>query len=103
MNDITKARYFFQSKGSKLKELTSFRLMLATASATYRDVRLRMKSGLPGDDTAADPIEIDALVDLGILKYLEKFNRLPADAARVLEQGISLEEKREIAMRWARS
>jgi hypothetical protein len=77
--------------------------MLATANAKYRDVRLRMKSGMPGDNEALDPIEIDALVDLGVLKYMEKFNRLPEDAGRVLEQGISLEEKREIAMRWARS
>lgn len=103
MNDITKARYFFGQKGSKLKELTSFRLMLATASAKYRDIRLRQKSGPPGDNDALDPAEIDALVDLGILKYMEKFNRLPQDAGRVLEQGIELQEKRDIALRWARS
>ena len=102
MNDITKARFFFTQKGSKLKDLTSFRLMLATAADTYRDLRLRTRSGPPGDHEAIDPVEVDALIDLGLLKYMEKNNRLPADAATVLSKSVSLEEKRKLAMLWAR-
>jgi hypothetical protein len=103
MNDITKARYFFTTKGSKLKELQSFGLMLATANSRYRDIRLRLKSGMAGEGGATDAMEVDALIDLGVLKYMSKFNRLPEDAAQVLRQDVSLEDKREIAMRWARS
>jgi hypothetical protein len=103
MNDITKARHFFTTKGSKLKDLQSFGLMLATARSTYRDVRLRLKSGPPGDHEVADPIEVDALIDLGLLTYLSKTNKLPGDANVVLNAGTSLEDKRDIAMRWARS
>ena len=102
MNDITKARYFFQAKGSKLKDLTSFGLMLATAQARYRDIRLKTRSGLPGDHEAVDPVEVDALIDLGVLKYLSKTNRLPDNITDVLSQSLSLEEKRDIAMNWAR-
>ena len=103
MNDITKARHFFTTKGSKLKDLQSFGLMLATAQSKYRDLRLRRKSGPPGDHEAIDPLEVDALVDLGLLKFLRRTNKLPADANVVLNKATSLEEKREIAMRWARS
>ena len=103
MNDITKARHFFTTKGSKLKDLQSFGLMLATAKSTYRDVRLRRRSGPPGDHEAIDPIEVDALVDLGLLTYLSKTNKLPVDANVVLSKATSLEDKRDLAMIWARS
>lgn len=103
MNDITKARHFFTTKGSKLKDLQSFGLMLATAKSNYRDIRLRRASGPPGDHEAIDPIEVNALVDLGLLSYLNKTNKLPGDANVVLNAGTSLKEKRDIAMRWVRS
>lgn len=99
MNDITKARYFFQSKGSKLKNLTSFGLMLATAENHYRDVR-RRQAGAPGNREELDPLEINALVDYAVLKYLKKYNRLPADASIVVQEGATLELQREAAMRW---
>jgi len=103
MNDLTKARHFFTTKGSKLKDLQSFGLMLATAQTKYRDVRLQRKSGPPGDTEAIDPVEVDALIDFGLLKFLSKTNKLPEDANVVLNAGTSLKDKRDIAMRWARS
>lgn len=102
MNDITKARYFLKSKGSKLKDLTSFGLMLATAENKYRDVRMR-QVGAPGDHDAIDPIEVDALVDYALLKYLKKYNRLPQDAGVIVQEGCTLEQKRETAMGWINS
>jgi hypothetical protein len=101
MNDITKARFFFNNKGSKLKDLQSFGLMMATAQSRYRDIRLRTRSWLPGNHEEVDPIEVDALVDLGVLKYLVKHNRLPDNIAEVLSGATSLEDKRDIAMVWA--
>lgn len=103
MNDITKARFFFTNKGSKLKDLQTFGLMMATAAARYRDIRLRTRSGIAGDHEAVDPVEVDALIDLGILKYLSKHNRLPDNVAEALNAATSLEEKRDIAMVWANS
>lgn len=100
MNDITKARYFLQAKGSKLKDLTSFGLMLATAESKYRDVRQR-RVGAPGDHEAIDPIEVDALVDYAFLRYLKKYNQLPKNAGVVVQEGATLEQKREAALGWA--
>lgn len=100
MNDITKARYFLQTKGSKLKDLTSFGLMLATAENKYRDVR-RRQVGTPGDREITDPIEVDALIDYAILKYLKKYNRLPQNASVVVQESTTWEQKREVAIEWA--
>lgn len=100
MNDITKARYFLQTKGSKLKELQSFRLMLLTAEAKYRDIRRRFRSGMAGDDINLDAREIDALVDYALLKYLERNNKLPSNAPEVLKASTSLKAKKEIALGW---
>ncbi len=102
MNDITKARYFFNTKGSKLKDLQTFGLMLATAGAKYREVRMKLRSGMAGDHESLDPTEIDALIDYALLKYLEKNNRLPENATEVLKQGTSLEDKKIIALGWIR-
>lgn len=99
MNDITKARYFLQVRGSKLKDLTSFGLMLATAENKYRDVRMR-QVGAPGDREGIDPIEVDALVDYAVLKYLKKYNKLPQNASVVVQEGATWEQKREAAMGW---
>lgn len=99
MNDITKARYFLQARGSKLKDLTSFGLMLATAESKYRDVRQR-QVGAPGNREEIDPIEVDALVDYAVLKYLKKYNRLPNNASVVVQEGATWEQKREAAMGW---
>lgn len=99
MNDITKARYFLQAKGSKLKDLTSFGLMLATAESNYRDVRLR-RMGAPGNRTEIDPIEVNAIIDYAVLKYLRKYNKLPEDVGVVVQEGATWEEKREAAVRW---
>ncbi len=99
MNDITKARYFLKTKGSKLHDLQSFGLMLATAEAHYKDVKMR-RVGAPGDAMALDPIEIDALVELACLRHLKRTNRLPADAGSVLQDGVTLEQKRDLALSW---
>jgi len=101
MNDITKARYFLQAKGSKLKDLDSFGLMLATASSKYRDIKLRLMSGIAGDPDAPDALEIDALIDYALLKYLKINNQLPDNVGDVIKASTSLVEKREIALRWA--
>ena len=100
MNDIIKARYFLQAKGSKLKDLTSFGLMLATANSRYRDIRMKLAGGIAGDHNAVDPIEVDALVEYALLRYLDRTNRLPINAPEVLKQSTPLEEKRKIALRW---
>ena len=99
MNDITKARYFLKTKGSKLHDLQSFGLMLATAEAHYKDVKMR-RVGAPGDRMALDPIEIDALVEFACLRHLKLTNRLPADAGLVLQDGVTLEQKRDLALSW---
>lgn len=99
MNDITKARYFLQTRGSKLKELTSFGLMLATAERNYRDVRLQ-RQGAPGDPSEIDPIEVNALIDYAALKYLKRYNTLPPTAKEALKEGTTLERQRELALSW---
>jgi hypothetical protein len=99
MNDITKARFFLKTKGSKLHDLQSFGLMLATAEAHYRDVKMR-RVGAPGDVEALDPIEVDALVEFACLRHLKMTNRLPEDAGLVLQDGVTLKQKRELALSW---
>jgi hypothetical protein len=99
MNDITKARFFLKTKGSKLHDLQSFGLMLATAESKYRDVKMR-RVGAPGDVEAADPLEVDALVDFALLRHLKQTNRLPDDAGLVLQDGVTLEQKRDLALSW---
>lgn len=99
MNDITKARYFLQAKNSKLKNLTSFGLMLATAESNYRDVRLR-QIGAPGNRSEIDPKEVDALLEYAVLKYLRRHNHLPSDASAALHEGASWELKRDLALKW---
>lgn len=103
MNDIIKARFFLKAKGSKLKDLTSFGLMLSTAERKYRDVQMKRSSGLAGDHDAIDPIEVSALLDYAVLKYLSKHNVLPADISSAVSQGVSLKDKRETALKWLRS
>ncbi|KKM13547.1 hypothetical protein LCGC14_1715120 [marine sediment metagenome] len=99
MNDITKARFFLKTRGSKLHDLQSFGLMLATAEANYRDVKMR-RVGAPGDHTVIDPIEVEALVEFACLRHLKRTNRLPDDAGLVFQDGITLERKRELALSW---
>ncbi len=103
MNDITKARYFFETKGSKLKDLQSFRLMLATANDRYLNIRRLKRSKSPRDLEDLDPQETDALVDFALLKYLGRHNKLPENAPVVLRQDISLREKKEIALVWVQA
>jgi len=99
MNDITKARYFLQTKGSKLKDLPSFGLMFATAQSRFKEVRAS-KVGKPGDEKQVDPVEVNALIDYAVLKYLKKYNQLPGNAGEVLREGTTLEEKRDAALGW---
>lgn len=99
MNDITKARYFLQAVGSKLESLPSFGLMIATAEDNYRKVRLD-SMGIAGQREEVDPVEVKALVDYAFLRYLKRYNRLPKNAGMLVQEGITLEEKRDIALGW---
>ena len=99
MNDITKARYFLQAKGSKLKDLTSFGLMFATAERHYRDLRLQQQ-GASGERVKVDPIEVDALLEYGALRHLKRYNQLPKTAKEALAEGTTLKRQRELALSW---
>jgi hypothetical protein len=56
---------------------------------------------MAGDHESIDPIEVDALIDYALLKYLERNNRLPANAPEVLKKETSLRDKKKIALIWA--
>ena len=95
MNDITKARYYLKGKQSSLQHLTSFGLMLATAERTYRDIKLK-KQGNKEVVGTFDNREVDAMVDLAVLRHLKKYNRLPNDLPTIFSQGLTLDEKQEL-------
>lgn len=100
MNDITKARYFLKSKGSKLQHLESFGLMLATAENRYRTARIQ-KASKKGEDAGLGQEELDAAIDYSVLKYLKKYNQLPTNLPKVLHPGTSIEQKRQMVEAWA--
>ena len=99
MNDITKARYYLTNRNSKMTTFTSFSLMLATAEANYKIIKLRQK-------TNTDPIgtwdeqEVEASLDYAVLKYLKKHNQLPKNIGKAFRQDVSLEDKRNLAQEW---
>ena len=98
MSDITKARHYLKSRQSKLQHLTSFGLMLATAEKEYRTLRLNHK-GNRAWDTLEDK-EIETSLDYAVLRYLGRHNQLPPNITDAFRPGITLEEKKELAMRW---
>jgi len=99
MNDITKARYFLKSKGSKLQHLESFGLMLATAEDRYRASRIQ-KASKKGADDSLTREELDSAIDYAVLKYLKRHNQLPTNLPKVLHPGTSVEEKRKMVEAW---
>ena len=99
MNDITKARYYLKGKQSNLQHLGSFGTMLATAESRYKELKLKKKGNREIEGTY-DAQEVDAMLDLAVLRHLRKYNRLPRDLPQVFRQGITLEETRELSLRW---
>jgi len=99
MNDITKARYFLHAKGSDLQYMVSFGLMLATAEQRYRDILLR-KQGNKDVEGTWDAREVDAIVEVSVLRYLKRTNQLPRNVAEAFKQGVTLERKKELAQSW---
>jgi hypothetical protein len=99
MNDITKARYYLKGKQSDLQHLTSFGMMLATAERRYRDTKLQ-KQGNREVVGTYDKQEAEAMVDVAVLRHLKKYNQLPRDLPQVFQRGITLEEKKALAVRW---
>ena len=99
MNDITKARAFLNAQKSDLQHLTSFGLMLATAKQKYRDLQLN-KQGRAEIGTGLDRREVDAALNLAVLRYLKRNNQLPPNVKAAFRNGITLEEQQELAMMW---
>jgi len=99
MNDITKAKYYLKGKQSNLQHLTSFGLMLTTAERRYRDIKLK-KQGNKEVVGTFDKQEVDAMLDVAVLRHLRKHNQLPKDLPRVFQQGLTEEDKKALAVRW---
>ncbi len=100
MNDVTKAKYFLKTRGSKLQHLESFGSMLATAESEYRQMRLN-QTGNKDEAGTWDAREVDSSLDYAVLRYLKKYNRLPDNAPEAFKQGVTLDEKKALAMQWA--
>lgn len=99
MNDITKARYYLKTKGSKLQHLESFGLMLSSAEQRYREIRQQM-DGNKAEEGTLELLEVDCALDLAVLRYLRKHNHLPRDLPKVFHPKTALEEKRALASHW---
>ena len=102
MNDITKAKHFLKARGSDMQHLESFALMLATAESKYRELKMRQvgHKDFPG---TWDAKEVELSIDLAVLKYLKKNNRLPADVSSIFHPSLTAKEKLELAKQWANS
>ena len=99
MNDITKARAFLSTTGSKLEHLVSFGLMLATAEQNYRDLKLR-KQGRKDIEGSLDEQEVQILVEVAVLRYLKRRNRLPSNLTEIFANDVTLDRKKELAASW---
>ena len=99
MNDITKARAFLNATTSDLQHLTSFGLMLSTAEQRYRDILLK-KQGHKAEAGSLDEKEVDAVLEVAVLRYLKRRNRLPENVTDAFRQGVTLEEKQDLARTW---
>ncbi len=99
MNDITKARAFLTATGSKLTHLVSFGLMLATAEQNYRDLRLKQQ-GNKEMAGSLDQKEVDVILEVAVLRYLKRTNRLPANIQDAFLDGTTLKEQRDLALSW---
>lgn len=99
MNDITKARAYLNTTGSKLQHLVSFGLMLATAEQNYRELKLR-KKGHKDIAGSLDEKEIEILLEVAVLRYLKRTNLLPSNITEVFTPGVTLDRKKELAASW---
>lgn len=99
MNDITKARAFLNAHESDLQHLVSFGLMLATAEQRYRDIQLR-KQGNRDQAGSLDEKEVEAALEMAALRYLKRRNQLPKNVTDAFRNGITLDEKLELAKSW---
>jgi hypothetical protein len=99
MNDITKARAFLNAANSDLQHLVSFGLMLATAEQKYRELQLQ-KQGNKAVPGSLDKKEIDVILEVAVLRYLKRTNRLPHNLPEAFSEGTSLDRKKELAMSW---
>ena len=101
MNDITKARAFFTATGSKLQHLQSFGLMIATAEQNYKELRLQQQGNkaIPG---SLDVREVEIIVELAVLRYLKKYNRLPGNVTDAFAPDVTLDQKKDLALVWLR-
>lgn len=99
MNDITKARAFLSATGSKLQHLVSFGLMLATAEQNYRDLQLK-KQGHKEIPGSLDEREVEILLEVAVLRYLKRTNRLPPNVTDAFVEGTTLDRKKELATSW---
>jgi len=99
MNDITKARAFLTATGSKLQHLQTFGLMLATAEQNYKELRLQQQGNkaIPG---SLDMREVDIVLELAVLRYLKRNNRLPGNVTDAFVQDVTPDRKKELALSW---
>jgi hypothetical protein len=98
MNDITKARHYLKSRGSKLQSLPTFPSMLSSAEQEYRDLKLRQVGNREGISFEAR--EVEAALDYAVLRYLKRHNQLPPNIKDAFDPGNTLELKRKLAMAW---
>lgn len=101
MSDIIKARKYLTTRQSDMATLTSFGLMLATAEQRYRDIRLRQLNN--NEWANIDDKEVEAALDYSVLKYLKRTNRLPKNITDAFQPGITMKQKRTLAMTWISS
>ncbi len=99
MNDITKARAYLNATGSKLRHFVSFGLMLATAEQNYRELKLR-KKGNRDVAGSLDQKEIEILLEVSVLRYLKRTNKLPGNVTEAFANGTTLDRKKELAASW---
>jgi len=99
MNDITKARAFLAATDSKLQHLQSFGLMIATAEQNYKELRLQQQGhkAVPG---SLDVREVEIVLELSVLRYLKRNNRLPGNITDAFAPGVTLDQKKELALSW---
>ena len=98
MSDITKARYYLRQRNSDMQHLTSFGLMLATAESRYRQLKTSQKLNMQAEHQSEK--EMDAALDVAVLRYMKRYARLPADVARIFDPEMTLEDKHSLAVSW---
>jgi len=73
--------------------------MLATAEQNYKALRLQQQ-GNKEIAGSLDEKEVDITLELSVLRYLKRNNRLPGNRTDAFAQGVTLERKRELALSW---